>query len=87
MYARDFRQGQSWLTGTIVKCLGPVSFEVKTTDGQMIRRHQNHLRKRSSQTLVWSDGSVTNDSPPNNPGPSQPRQNPPRQYRRPAHYN
>ena len=44
MYARDFRQGQ-W---TIVRGLGPVSFEVKTSDGQSIRRHQDHIRKRSS---------------------------------------
>ena len=52
VYARDFRQGQSWLTGTIVRGLGPVSFEVKTSDGQLIRRHQDHIRKRSSQTLI-----------------------------------
>ena len=84
VYARDFRQGQSWLTGTIVKCLGPVSFEVETSEGQRIRRHQDHLRKRS-QTLIWSDSSVANDLS-SNPGPSQPRRNPPRQCRRPARY-
>ena len=49
MNARDFRQGQSWLTGVIVSGLGPVSFEVKTIDGQLIHRHQDHLRKKSSQ--------------------------------------
>ena len=68
-----------------MKCLGPVSFEVETSEGQRIRRHQDHLRKRS-QTLIWSDSSVANDLPSNNPGPSQPRQNPPRQCRRPARY-
>ena len=73
VYARDFRQGQSWLTGIVVRGLGPVSFEVKTNDGQLIRRHQDHLRKRSSQTLIWSDSSVTKDLPPDNPSPSLPR--------------
>ena len=59
MYARDFRQGQSWLTGTIMRGLGPVSFEVKTSDDelsfevktsddQLICRTQDHTRKRSS---------------------------------------
>ena len=61
MYGRDFRQGQSWLTGTIVKCSGPVSYKVKTDDGQLIRHHQNHLRKRSVQPLSWHNDSVTDD--------------------------
>ena len=52
VYARDFRQGQSWLTGTIVMCLGPVSFKVEISDRQIIHRHQDHLRKRSAQTLI-----------------------------------
>ena len=87
VYARDFRQGQSWLTGTIVKCLGPVSFKVETNDGQIIRCHQDHLRKRSTQTLIWSDGSVPGDTTSNNSGTCQPRRNPPRHCCRPTHYN
>ena len=51
MYAWDFRQEQSWLAGTIVKCSGLVSYEVKTGDGQLIRFHQDQLRKRSEQPL------------------------------------
>ena len=39
VYARDFRQGQTWLTGQIVKCLGPVLFKIMTDDGHMIRHH------------------------------------------------
>ena len=68
-FQEGVRQGQSLLTGTIMKCLGPVSFEVETSEGQRIRCHQDHLRKRS-QTLIWLDSSVANDSPSNNPGPS-----------------
>ena len=85
MYARDFHQGQSWLTGTIVKCSGPVSYEVKTDDGQLICRHQDHLRKRSVQPLSWHNNSVTDDCQIN-PSPP-PRRNPPRRYRQSAHYS
>ena len=73
MYAQVFRQGQSWLTGTIGKCLGPVSFKVETNDGQVIRHHQDHLRKRSTQALISSDGSVADDTTSNNSGTCQPR--------------
>ena len=72
VYARDFRQGQSWLTGTIVKCLGSVSFKVETSNGQIIHCHQDHLRKRSAQTLIWSGSSVTDNSTSNHFGPSRP---------------
>ena len=86
VYARDFRQGQSWLTGTIVKCSGPVSYEVKTDDGQLIHRHQDHLRKRSVQPLSWHNDSVTNDRQID-PSPPPPRRNPPRRCRHPTHYS
>ena len=72
MYARDFCQGPSWLTGTIVKCSGLVSYEVKTDDGQLIRHHQDQLRKRSVQPLSWHNNSVTDDHQIN-PGPPPPR--------------
>ena len=42
VYARAFRQGQFWLTGIVVRGLGPVFFEVKTNDGQLICRHQDN---------------------------------------------
>ena len=57
----DFHQGQSWLTGTIVRCSGPVSYEVKTDNGQLICNHQDQSRKRSIQPLSWHNDSVTDD--------------------------
>ena len=86
VYAQDFRQGQSWLTGTIVKCSGPVSYEVKTDDGQLIHRHQDHLRKRSVQPLSWHNDSVT-DERQIDPSPPPPRRNPPRRCRHSTHYS
>ena len=59
-----------------------MSYEVKTDDGQLIRRHQDQLRKRSVQPLIWHNDSVTDDSQIN-PSPPQPRRNSPS---RPIHY-
>ena len=87
MYAKDFRQGQSWLTGTIVKCSGPVSYEVKTDDGQLIRRHQDHLRKKSVQPLSWHNDSVVTDDRQTDPNPPRPRRNAPRHCRHSTHYS
>ena len=61
VYAWDFHQGQSWLTSAVVKGSGPVSYEVKTDNGQLICRHQDQLRKRSVQPLSWHNDSVTDD--------------------------
>ena len=46
VYARNFRPGEAWLPGCIIKATGPVLFLVKRTDGQVIRRHLDHVRKQ-----------------------------------------
>ena len=86
VYAQDFRQGQSRLTGTIVKCSGPVSYEVKTDSSQLICRHQDQLRKSSVQPLSWHNDSVTDDRQIN-PSPPPPRCNPLRRCRHSTHYS
>jgi len=52
VYARDFHPGRTWLTGIVVKRQGPVSYKIKTENGPIIRRHQDHLRKRANSTIV-----------------------------------
>ena len=47
VYAKDFRKLKSWIPGTVVKKTGPVSAEIQLEDGQIIRRHQDHLRIRT----------------------------------------
>lgn len=47
VYAQKFGTGQRWMPAVIQEVTGPVSFLVKLTDGQLIRRHQDHLRKRA----------------------------------------
>ena len=59
VFARNFRPGTPWLSGQVVKVSGPVSFEVKLTDGQIVRRHQDHLRKRTEATESAEGDSVS----------------------------
>ena len=55
MYVHDFRPGHTWLPGKIVKCSGPVSYKVQVDSDQIVRRHQDHLRKRSSPSLIMTE--------------------------------
>ena len=77
VYVRDFRPGHAWLPGKIVKCSGPVSYRVKIGDDQVVRRHQDHLRKRSTPALVWTDDICTENATIETV-PQRPRRNPTR---------
>lgn len=46
VYSKNFGQGQKWTPGVIAEVTGPVSFLVKLAAGQLVRRHQDHLRIR-----------------------------------------
>ena len=46
VYSKNFGQGPKWMPGVIAESTGPVSFLVRLGSGQVIRRHQDHLRKR-----------------------------------------
>ena len=46
VYVRNFGTGQKWLPAVIQEVTGPVSFLVKLQDGSLVRRHQDHLRRR-----------------------------------------
>jgi len=86
VYARDFRPGQTWQRGKVVKCVGPVSYRVEIENGQIIRRHQDHLRKCSAPELILTDDTVES-SEHSIPNPVFPRRNPPRQRRLPDRYS
>jgi hypothetical protein len=59
VYYRNFSQihpEPRWLSGSISKCLGPVTVVIKTCDsGQLIRRHIDHVRKRSESDPMVDD--------------------------------
>ena len=38
--------GDTWLAGDIIEKVGPLSFKVQVSDGQVIRCHQDHIRTR-----------------------------------------
>jgi hypothetical protein len=48
VYSKHFGQGQRWVPGTIAEVTGPVSFLVKLGNGQLVRRHQDHIRVRKN---------------------------------------
>ena len=50
MFVCNFGTGQPWIPGHIVRLSGPVSFEVQLANGQVVRRHQDHLRIQSEST-------------------------------------
>lgn len=69
VYVRNFRPGQCWLPGSVIKSSGPVSFEVKLSNGQIVRRHQDHIRKRSQTESVESNDGNTADLTECTPSP------------------
>ena len=50
VFARNFGTGSKWLPSVIHEVTGPVSFVVKLPSGQLVRRHQDHLRHRLSNS-------------------------------------
>ena len=54
--ARNLRPGPKWIPGIIVQRLGPLSFLIETRDGQLWRRHVDHLKS------VYSDQESEDDS-------------------------
>ncbi|XP_058858757.1 uncharacterized protein K02A2.6-like [Acipenser ruthenus] len=45
VFARNFGTGPQWLSGTISKQTGPVSYVVQLQDGRACRRHVDHVRR------------------------------------------
>ena len=46
VYAQNFGTGQKWMPAVVQEVTGPVSFLVKLQDSRLVRRHQDHLRRR-----------------------------------------
>ena len=46
VYVRDFRTNKAWLPGVVIEKTGPVSTQVALEDGQVVRRHQDHVRDK-----------------------------------------
>ena len=58
MIVRNFATGALWLQGTVVNVTGPLSYVIRLTNGQVVRRHIDHLRSASQ-----SSGMVEESAP------------------------
>ena len=63
----NFRPGPTWVPGTIIKCNGPLSYQVKVSDDRIWNRHMNHLLESvdTRQTFSISDSPSEVLSHPN----------------------
>ena len=46
VYVKDFRRPKAWLPGVVHEKTGPVSASIALDNGQLVRRHQDHVRTR-----------------------------------------
>ena len=46
VWARDFRGSTKWVSGIIIQSIGPVSYMIQLQDGQVWKRHVDHVRQR-----------------------------------------
>ena len=53
VWVKNFREGSSWISGTVVKVTAPVSYCVHVGNGNVWRRHVDHIR---SGTTEGQDG-------------------------------
>ena len=68
VYASNFRRGPKWLPGILKESTGPTSFAVQLENGQLLRRHQDHLTQRSCIPLE----STADQELPADPIPASP---------------
>ena len=59
VYAKDFRNEKTWMSGTVVEKTGPVSARVQLDDGTVIRRHQDHVKSRENDVAAEPATSAT----------------------------
>ena len=57
VYYRNFSGTPEWKPGIISKLLGSVNFAIKTLEGLLIRRHVDHIRKRSNSPESQNNGT------------------------------
>ncbi|KRX70751.1 Transposon Tf2-6 polyprotein [Trichinella sp. T6] len=55
VFARNYAHGPKWCPATIVAPTGPVSYKVRTNDGQLWKRHLDQLGKQQPSIEVTED--------------------------------
>ena len=77
VFIRNFGQGPTWLAGSIMDALGTCSYQVKLTDGRIVRRHMDHIRPRTTDIPPESPEDDFEDDFTLPEIPDQPVSNPP----------
>ena len=57
VFVRQFSQGNSpvtWIPGTVEAVQGPVSYQIRLLDNRLVRRHVDHIRRRSCEVPTVS---------------------------------
>ena len=57
VYAKDFRYKKTWMPGTVVGKIGPVSARIQFDNGRVVRRHQDHVRVCGKEVVTESVAS------------------------------
>ena len=68
VFVKNPHSGPPWLSGSITKICGPVSYEIKLTDGRTLRKHIDHLRSRTVTVQEPSADAYDDDWPTSTPG-------------------
>ena len=61
LFARNFR-GPHWIPVTVTRVTGPLSYQVESDSGIMLRRHVDHLRTRYSDSPHSAQQSDSSDN-------------------------
>ena len=59
---RNYGLGPKWIPGTVERQTGPISYRCQTSDGRLVRRHQDQVIDRSVQEPSNIDNKVQEDS-------------------------
>ena len=51
VYFRNFGPGTKWIPGQVLSSDGSVSFNVSLQGGKTVRRHTDHIRRRTEQQI------------------------------------
>ena len=56
VYVQNFDRGSPniWLPGNITQAMGPLSFQIALSDGRIVHRHTDHIRKRCAELTMDS---------------------------------
>ena len=58
---RDYTGSHKWISGVVLKKLGPVTYQVETSQGRVMKRHIDQLRSRA-QDAIESEVTPTDSS-------------------------